>query len=107
VIVMNNFFEALPDHVRAEQAVLVGTEERKYVAIGATESVANGTVSGPQPDCGTAYSVAVGGWLLTSGVPARAPKVAADGNLRATFSGNEPGDNFTELYQWDLAPLRE
>lgn len=105
-IVLNNFLDAMADDVRAEQEQLTGIAERAYLANGVTDRLVAGQATGAE-GCGPTYTTAVGAWLLTRATPATSPKVAADGHLRGTWTANGPGDNFNEVYEWDLAPLRE
>lgn len=105
-IVINNFMEALPDDLRAEQAQLTGTAERAYIANGVTDRTVNGSVSGA-PSCGTTYTTAVGAWLLTRDSPSTSEHVASDGHLRGSWTATAPSDSSVEVYDWDLAPVRE
>jgi hypothetical protein len=64
-------------------------------------------VTGPQPPCGTSYETALASWLFTRGERPNPIQIAGDGHLRGSFALEQAGDNFTDHYTWDLAPLRE
>jgi hypothetical protein len=106
-IVLNNFLDSLPDDLRTSQIQLTGTAERAYVSNGVINRLVTGSVSGEQPRCGTSYTSAIGVWWLTKAVPETPPQVAADGHLRGSYVANRAGDNYSETFEWDLAPLRQ
>jgi hypothetical protein len=106
-ITINYFNESLPTQMRLAQETLVGTAKRAYVAAGISKRILKGSVTGPQPDCGTEYETAAGQWLLTHEGSSPKPTVAANGHLLASFTASKPSDSFIEEYTWDLKPMRE
>jgi hypothetical protein len=104
-IVLNNFIDSMPDDLRGAQIPVVGANERSYFANGVTNRRVDGTVTGPQPDCGTTYQSVIGAWLLTAEAAGQHALVDADGHLHGTFRPNIAGVD--EKYTWDLAPIRE
>jgi len=95
----------MPDDLRGNQIPVVGANERSYFANGVTNRLVDGTVTGPQPDCGTTYRSGIGAWLLSAEAAGQHVLVDADGHLRGTFRPNIAGVD--EKYTWDLAPIRE
>jgi hypothetical protein len=107
-IIINNFIESLPLELRNDQVVLVGSNQPgAYLASGISSAQATGSVTGPQPPCGTSYETALASWLFTRGERPNPIQIAGDGHLRGSFALEQAGDNFTDHYTWDLAPLRE
>jgi hypothetical protein len=104
-IVVNSFLDSLPDDVRAGQIQLLGANERSYSGDGVSNIIVTGSVSGPQPDCGTSYESAIGAWWLTAAAVGQRNLVDTDGHLRGTFRPNVEG--IDETYTWDLAPQRQ
>jgi GNAT superfamily N-acetyltransferase len=105
-IVINNFAESLPGTLRQQQAALVGTVRGAYTAnAGSTLFGLTGTVTGPQPRCGTSYESAPSMFVLSNENAGSGPVVRLDGHLagsRVAASGSD-----TTTWTWDLAPLRE
>lgn len=105
-IVINNFAESLPAGMRVQQQGVVGAVRGAYhIDAGSQRFGIPGTVTGPQPDCGTKYSSAPGMFDLTNASPATAPVVRLDGHLKGSFTSS-PSPN-SVVFEWDLAPLRE
>jgi len=105
-LVINNFSESLPASLRQPQEQVVGTERGAFhIDAGSQRFNLLGTVSGPQPDCGTQYESALGMFDLTNDSPAAAPVIGSDGRLKGTFSAGAAPDSV--IYEWNLAPMRE
>jgi len=105
-LVINNFAESLPANLRQQQQGVVGTARGAYhIDAGSQRFGLIGTVSGPQPDCGTQYSSAPGLFDLTNDGPTLVPVVNAAGHLKGSFSASASPDS--TIFAWDLAPLRE
>lgn len=105
-LVINNFAESLPASVRVPQQGVVGHARGAYhIDAGSTRFGILGSVSGPQPDCGTQYASAPGMFLLTNITPGTAPVIAFDGHLRGTYVSSSNPDSV--VFTWNLRPLRE
>ncbi|MFT3956374.1 MAG: hypothetical protein QM722_18930 [Piscinibacter sp.] len=105
-IVINNFAESLPANLRVEQQGVVGTVRGAYsINAGSQRFGLPGTVTGPQPDCGTRYASATGMFDLTNITPAGAPVIQLDGHLKGSYIASSSPDSV--VFSWDLAPLRE
>lgn len=105
-IVINNFAESLPASVRTQQQGVVGSARGAYsINAGSQRFGLLGSVSGPQPRCGTAYASAPAMFALTNVTPAGAPVIALDGHLRGSHVASSSPDSV--VFTWDLAPLRE
>ena len=105
-LVINNFAESLPADLRLQQQGVVGTARGAYsIDAGSQRYGLPGSVSGPQPDCGTQYSSAPGIFVLSNIVPAAAPVIQLDGRLKKSYVSSSSPDSV--IFTWDLAPLRE
>lgn len=105
-LVINNFTESLPASVRQQQQGVVGTVRGAYhIDAGSQRFGLIGTVSGPQPRCGTQYASAPSLFDLTNDSPALAPVVRIDGHLKGNYNASSSPDS--TIFEWDLAPLRE
>ncbi len=102
---INLFGEAMRDDMWAAQQQVTGPEDRAYYASGVTNRTVPGTVTGT--DCNFTYQDNVGVWMFTALEAGSHNKVTSDGRLKGSLTTNEPGDSFTEVYTWDLAPVRE
>lgn len=105
-LVINNFAESLPTTLRNDQYAVVGAKRGAYLI----QSNSNrfglpGSVSGPQPDCGTQYQSAPALFVLSHASAPQAKVVALNGNLKGTFASSSSPDSV--VFEWDLAPLRE
>lgn len=102
-IVINNFAESLPAAVRREQFALLGTVRGAYTANAGSQrfDTHTGTITGPQPDCGTSYRSGPGMFMLTNITAGSGPVVRLDGNLFGSFV---EGDS---TFNWNLHPLSE
>ncbi|WP_128000652.1 hypothetical protein [Piscinibacter defluvii] len=105
-IVINNFAESLPASLRVQQQGVVGSRRGAYsIDAGSQRFGLLGSVSGPQPDCGTQYASAPGMFALTHTEPALAPVIGLDGRLKGSWAASSSPDSV--VFSWDLAPLRE
>jgi hypothetical protein len=105
-LIINNFAESLPASLRVQQQGVVGSARGAYsINAGSQRFGLLGSVSGPQPACGTQYESAVGFFTLTNVSPATAPVIALDGHLRGSYVASSSPDSV--VFTWDLAPLRE
>lgn len=105
-LVINNFAESLPANLRTEQQGVVGTVRGAYsIDAGSQRFGLLGTVTGPQPDCGTQYASAPAMFTLTHITPALAPVVQLDGRLKGSYVASSSPDSV--VFTWSLAPLRE
>jgi hypothetical protein len=105
-ITMNNFAESLPSSLRLQQYALLGAVRGAYTMnlVSNAFGIA-GTVSGPQPDCGTTYQSALGVFALTNASAGTGPVIRIDGRLAGTFVQGSGGD--TSTWAWSLSPLLE
>ena len=105
-LVINNFAESLPTSVSTPQQGVVGSARGAYhIDAGTQRFGLPGTVTGPQPDCGTQYTSAPGMLVLTNTGPGDAPVVQLNGRLKGSFVSSASPDSV--VFTWDLAPLRE
>lgn len=105
-LVINNFAESLPASLRQQQQGVVGTARGAYsIDAGSQRFGVLGTVTGPQPDCGTQYASAPGMFTLSNIVPAAAPVIQLDGRLKGSYAAGSSPDSL--VFTWDLAPRRE
>ncbi|HSV69893.1 MAG TPA: hypothetical protein VLI72_07260 [Methylibium sp.] len=105
-LVINNFAESLPASLRQQQFGVVGAARGAYlVQVSSQRFGVLGTVSGPQPDCGTSYASAPGIFALSHVEPALAPVITLGGRLRGSYVSSSSPDSI--VFEWDLAPLRE
>jgi len=105
-LVINNFAESLPSNLRSDQYGVVGSKRGAYlVESHSLRFNLPGTVTGPQPDCGTQYFSAPSAFVLTHTSPAQAKVVTLAGRLKGSFQSAASPDSV--LFEWDLAPLRE
>lgn len=105
-IVINNFAESLPASLRQQQVGVVGSKRGAYsINAGSQRFGLVGSVTGPQPDCGTQYSSAPAMFTLTNSEPALAPVIALDGRLKGSWVASSSPDSV--IFTWDLAPQRE
>lgn len=105
-LVINNFTESLPASVRTQQQGVVGTVRGAYhIDAGSNRFGILGSVSGPQPRCGTQYASAPAMFALTNITPAGAKVIQLDGRLKGSYVSSSSPDSI--VFTWDLAPLRE
>jgi hypothetical protein len=105
-IVINNFAESLPASLRTQQQGVVGSTRGAYhLNAGSQRFGVLGTVTGPQPDCGTQYESAPAMFALSNASPAGAPVIQLNGHLKGSFASSTSPDSV--VFTWDLAPLRE
>jgi hypothetical protein len=105
-MVINNFPESLPADLRQDQYALIGTVRGAYTAnLSSALFGLFGTVTGPEPECGTFYQSSLASFLLTNGDAGSGPVVRLDGHLAGTFVDASGGDSTTWI--WDLEPLLE
>jgi hypothetical protein len=105
-LVINNFPESLPATLRNDQYAVVGTKRGAYfIESNSVRFGLPGTVTGPQPECGTQYQSAPGALVLSHASPATAKIITLGGRLKGTFVSSSSPDSV--VFTWDLAPLRE
>lgn len=105
-LIINNFAESLPADMRLQQQGVVGSARGAYhIDAGSQRFGLPGTVTGPQPDCGTTYASAPSMFTLTNAAAATAPVIQLNGHLKGSFASSTSPDSV--IFTWDLAPLRE
>lgn len=106
-MIINVFAEAMPEAIRQAQQSVIGAKDRAYHINGVSQVVRRGTVTGPADKCPTTYDSGINAWLMTNLEAAQAPTVRADGSMKGRFSPSQAGDSSTEVFEWDLVPVRE